>query len=634
MSHPIAKSQRGETTLPPWTIIVGCVFGGIALIFICGLILLAIAGHPIPQGSTYLVAIFLALSAGLSSGFLGGHAVAEGHIPMLGSPKSNLKYGATGGIAAFIIVLFLGLKLIPSEPDATLTTTSDLQAEAKPYVYAFGISNYKKSKNIPPLQYGSSDAKLFASHLERFRGYSSFVLPENECTRDGIMNVLERLKDPSIHTADDRVVIFFSTRGVSISNDRTGSRFGYIIPIDATNVKLSSNDPLKNAVLDLSHEAIAIRHYLRAELFSAIPKEILLVISATHGVFDEQTMVPMELPGKSIQYITGPREALDSFELTNSIGRGFLTHFLIESLRTTTGAMESGALIRTIQGMLEEVDGANLFPGNVSSSAPPLIRLGFLHGHRAFVFEAQTKSYAFFRKVFTFATTARAQEPVGLAKGEDLRPGPMPEEYMRVLRAMDRHSEFNDARGRGERFALQKIKESPVDLHAYYLLAEVYLDMKLPEKAKVNAETALRINPLYADAWGALGLALRRLDEFEEAILNLEEATKIVRSDPQAWNTLGYLYRVYATTDKRELTDETRKRLLEKGLDSLNKAVELKGNLEDEARNLEKVYYYNRGRVYHHLGDFDNALLNYEQAGGVGDDFSVYQTLARERKIP
>jgi hypothetical protein len=52
--------------------------------------------------------IVMALSAGLSTGYFGGNASAKGSIPIPGAEDHPVRYGVTGGIAVFVILLILG----------------------------------------------------------------------------------------------------------------------------------------------------------------------------------------------------------------------------------------------------------------------------------------------------------------------------------------------------------------------------------------------------------------------------------------------------------------------------------------------------------------------------------------------
>lgn len=86
----------------------GIAFASVTLLFFMGLILLSIFGHAVPKDSRFLVVIFLAISAGLSAGVLGGNASARGAIPLPFAKEHPLSVALTGGIAVLVVLLIVG----------------------------------------------------------------------------------------------------------------------------------------------------------------------------------------------------------------------------------------------------------------------------------------------------------------------------------------------------------------------------------------------------------------------------------------------------------------------------------------------------------------------------------------------
>lgn len=114
----IASAQRDnrmrrsvDTLSSPLSIKLGAVFGGLALLFFMGLVLLSTWGHAVPDNARYLVVIVLALSGALSAGLLGGNASARGTIPFPTLKEHPLAVAFTGGIAVLIALLLLGSRL-------------------------------------------------------------------------------------------------------------------------------------------------------------------------------------------------------------------------------------------------------------------------------------------------------------------------------------------------------------------------------------------------------------------------------------------------------------------------------------------------------------------------------------------
>lgn len=112
-SSPIDVDRKEPETeeVPSWFSVAGVVFGAITMIFLMLLIILSLFGREIPTSSRFIVVSFLALSVGLSSTFLGGTAAARGRMSLPFFKESPMSFAATGGIAAFIIVLVLGYVL-------------------------------------------------------------------------------------------------------------------------------------------------------------------------------------------------------------------------------------------------------------------------------------------------------------------------------------------------------------------------------------------------------------------------------------------------------------------------------------------------------------------------------------------
>jgi Fic family protein len=103
--------QTSDTLGSTFTIKLGAGFGGGALLFFMGLVVLSTLGHPVPHDARYLVVIVLALSGALSAGFLGGNASARGSIPIPLLNDHPVAVAFTGGVAVLITLLILGARL-------------------------------------------------------------------------------------------------------------------------------------------------------------------------------------------------------------------------------------------------------------------------------------------------------------------------------------------------------------------------------------------------------------------------------------------------------------------------------------------------------------------------------------------
>lgn len=106
MTDPAPLTPTNNNS-PLWVLIVGLVFLGLAVLFFMGLVVVSLFGLTVPGNSRFLVCSVLALTSSIGSGFLGGSAVASGqlHVPKL--LDNPIRFGVTGGIAVFVVVLLL-----------------------------------------------------------------------------------------------------------------------------------------------------------------------------------------------------------------------------------------------------------------------------------------------------------------------------------------------------------------------------------------------------------------------------------------------------------------------------------------------------------------------------------------------
>jgi len=108
---PVITSEQAKVSsgnVPPWVLKAGFVIGVLTLIFFMALILLAVFGHEVPKDSRFLVVAVFSFGAALSSSFLGGHAAANGHIPLPFAKSHPVAFSVLGGVAVLIILMVLG----------------------------------------------------------------------------------------------------------------------------------------------------------------------------------------------------------------------------------------------------------------------------------------------------------------------------------------------------------------------------------------------------------------------------------------------------------------------------------------------------------------------------------------------
>lgn len=121
-SAPSSKRRRGvRGGAPPWLLKASSAVLVGTLAFVMVLVILAIFGNQIPQGSRFLVVLVIALGAGFGAAGLGGHAALEGSLPIPGVDRSPVAFSAAGGIGVFVLVLLLRNQIVPTDPVPALT---------------------------------------------------------------------------------------------------------------------------------------------------------------------------------------------------------------------------------------------------------------------------------------------------------------------------------------------------------------------------------------------------------------------------------------------------------------------------------------------------------------------------------
>lgn len=104
------KNNEIRATSSP-LLIVGCVFGGLTMLFFMLLVILSAMNKSVPPDDRYLVIIILGLGCAFSASFIGGSAAAKGDIPIGMARDKPFSFSVGGGVAVLIIVLVLGWAL-------------------------------------------------------------------------------------------------------------------------------------------------------------------------------------------------------------------------------------------------------------------------------------------------------------------------------------------------------------------------------------------------------------------------------------------------------------------------------------------------------------------------------------------
>jgi hypothetical protein len=118
-SHPDPRAGR-LAGAPRWWLPASAGVLTLTLLFLMGLVLLAVSGREVPANSRFLVIFILAIAAGLGASGLGGYASLEGKLP-LWADKSPVVVSVGGGIAVMVLMLWLGNKVLPASLPSSKT---------------------------------------------------------------------------------------------------------------------------------------------------------------------------------------------------------------------------------------------------------------------------------------------------------------------------------------------------------------------------------------------------------------------------------------------------------------------------------------------------------------------------------
>lgn len=126
----------------------------------------------------------------------------------------------------------------------------------------------------------------------------------------------------------------------------------------------------------------------------------------------------------------------------------------------------------------------------------------------------------------------------------------------------------------------------------YHRLGLNYYFQKDYDKALINLNQAINVNPLYVNAYYHRGLAYYQLKDYNKAIEDYNKALVLNPQSTHAYNGRGFAY--------YELKE------YQKAIKDYNKALII---------NPQFIYaYYNRGLAYHQLKEYPKAIEDYKQA--------------------
>lgn len=150
-----------------------------------------------------------------------------------------------------------------------------------------------------------------------------------------------------------------------------------------------------------------------------------------------------------------------------------------------------------------------------------------------------------------------------------------------AIHSEDPHKDFNVA----QQYAQQLVQENPNDSKNLYALANLYEKFDQVEKAEETYRRVAELNPNDPKACGALAAFYNKplwegRAKFDNAVGTLEKCASLAPDDPGGYQKIASFYWDKAYRDPL-ITDEQKKAYADKGLEVINKALELKPDYFD-----------------------------------------------------
>ncbi len=151
----------------PWVMVVGCVFLGLAILFLMGLAVMAVAGREVPPTSRPLILIIVSLSLGAAFGFLGTYGTLSGNIPLPFASSHPLDFTIGGGAAVALITWLIGHQLYVRS--ARKSDTPNQDPEELSAAYDEGTPLSEAIKNFCKSRQPQSFGVVFQPDEQRFQ---------------------------------------------------------------------------------------------------------------------------------------------------------------------------------------------------------------------------------------------------------------------------------------------------------------------------------------------------------------------------------------------------------------------------------------------------------------------------------
>jgi tetratricopeptide (TPR) repeat protein len=150
-----------------------------------------------------------------------------------------------------------------------------------------------------------------------------------------------------------------------------------------------------------------------------------------------------------------------------------------------------------------------------------------------------------------------------------------------AIHSEDPHKSFDVA----QQYAQQLVQENPNDSKNLYALANLYEKFDQVEKAEETYRRVAELNPNDPKACGALAAFYNKplwegRAKFDNAVATLEKCAALAPDDPGGYQKIASFYWDKAYRDPL-ITDQQKKAYADKGLEVINKALEIKPDYFD-----------------------------------------------------
>ncbi|GMW03117.1 MAG: hypothetical protein AMXMBFR84_42530 [Candidatus Hydrogenedentota bacterium] len=588
----------------------------ILLLCVSGGLYLALLGAGMPEDILRLVAVAL---LGLLSGgtvFLIARLVSKGTVKV--DFVVSTVVGLITTFAGFFFVPAADSDPVPPPPigDNTVVKENTIQPPAPPQylVLTMGVTHYKEGGS---LKAGESDANLIGGLLGRRPGVRVRPLLGAHCTKSGI----ERFIAEQLATAGDNtiLIVFISMRGVSYTHDQAS---GYLIPFDAP-IDESTEFPF---VRSQGYKILALLQAIHASNVS----RALVMVDSCNGYFrnfDETERASTANPRKNVYVVAGPREGwqTESMEQTQGSLAVAVQKLLEKGLPMNCTQLGPEVYTQILEAYSETLP-ARLYPwhgfwsGNQDFSLPGIAQAKVFPQHETLPSPLPIFVLASSLGAATSSTTSVEPEENGPSTGGYIPTIPefssvsLPPEIHEQVVSLQRdpsgaiHEEVIAS-------AKQMLEQDSANPFGHYLLAHAYSDNEatVPD-ALSHARIAAQLEPLLGGAYGLMGYCEAKLGHFEAAIEAADESVRLLPDDPNAWNGLGYALRKCGESPDSQLSSSAKEKLFQDAIITLNRAISLSGGLEGLEGELVGAYYFNRGRCFHGLKMYTEAIQDYEKS--------------------